>query len=183
VATPQGLGVTVFAATGRLVVRRFAPADAEAFAAYRSDPSVARYQSWTAPFAAAEARHLMSSFAAAAEDAEGWFQYAVALPAGPLIGDVGVNRQGRVAELGFTMARAYQGKGYATEAVRAVLGRVFAAGVHKVSAECDARNEPSARLLTRVGFTREGLRREHTWLKGEWTDDLLFGLLARDWHP
>jgi RimJ/RimL family protein N-acetyltransferase len=55
--------------------------------------------------------------------------------------------------------------------------------VHKVSAECDARNEASARLLARVGFTREGLRREHTWLKGEWTDDLLFGLLARDWHP
>jgi RimJ/RimL family protein N-acetyltransferase len=184
VAAPQGLDVTAFAATGRLVVRRFVPADAAAFAAYRSDPSVARYQSWTAPFALAEARHLVSSFATAAEEAEGWFQYAVALRGEEtLIGDVGVNRLGRVAELGFTMAPAYQGKGYATEAVRAVLARLFAAGVHKVSAECDARNESSARLLTRVGFTREGLRREHTWLKGEWTDDLLFGLLARDWHP
>ena len=47
-------------------------------------------------------------------------------------------------------------------------------------AECDARNVASARLLERVGFTREGLRRRHTWIKGEWTDDLLYGLLEED---
>jgi aminoglycoside 6'-N-acetyltransferase len=34
--------------------------------------------------------------------------------------------------------------------------------------------------LERVGFRREGLRRSHTWIKGEWTDDLEFGLLATD---
>ena len=62
-----------------------------------------------------------------------------------------------------------------------MLNRVVATGVHKITAECDARNEASARLLDRLGFTREGLRHEHTWLKGEWTDDLLFGLLSRDW--
>jgi RimJ/RimL family protein N-acetyltransferase len=36
-------------------------------------------------------------------------------------------------------------------------------------------------LLERVGFTREGLLREHTWIKGEWTDDLLYGVLAEEW--
>ena len=36
--------------TSRLVLRRFAPGDEAAFAAYRSDPEVARYQSWEAPF-------------------------------------------------------------------------------------------------------------------------------------
>jgi len=49
------------------------------------------------------------------------------------------------------------------------------------SAECDARNERSARLLERVGFRREGYRPACTWAKGEWTDDILFGLLAADW--
>lgn len=166
----------------RLDIRRFRPSDVAAFAAYRSDPSVARYQSWTAPVPLDEARQLVESFAAAAEDAPDWFQYAVELRAERvLIGDVAICRQGTVAELGFTLAPAYQGQGYAAEAVRAVLTRVFATGVHKVAAECDARNEASARLLDRLGFTREGLRREHTWLKDEWTDDLLFGLLSRDW--
>ncbi|HEV8558436.1 MAG TPA: GNAT family protein [Actinophytocola sp.] len=58
---------------------------------------------------------------------------------------------------------------------------MFGNGIRRVSAECDARNTASARLLERLGFRREGLRIEHTWIKGEWTDDLLFGLLARDW--
>lgn len=175
-----------FASTDRLVIRRFRAADVPAFAAYRSDPSVARYQSWTAPVPLADARRLVAEFAAADEEAPGWFQYAVELRASRLlVGDVAVCRDdhGRRAELGFTVAPAHQGRGYATEAVRCVLGRLFGAGLHKASAECDARNLPSARLLERVGFTREGLRREHTWLKNEWTDDLLFGLLARDWRP
>ena len=54
-------------------------------------------------------------------------------------------------------------------------------GLHKVSAECDARNVASARLLERLGFTREGLLRRHTWIKGEWTDDAHYGLLAEEW--
>jgi aminoglycoside 6'-N-acetyltransferase len=54
--------------------------------------------------------------------------------------------------------------------------------LHRVAAECDARNASSARLLERVGFRQEGLRRAATWFKGEWTDDLVFGLLRSDWH-
>lgn len=166
--------------TERLLVRRFAADDVTAFAAYRSDPEVARYQSWDTPVENAE--ELVAGFAAAEEGAPGWFQYAVEAD-GVLIGDVGVcvadNRM--QAELGFTLARAYHGRGYATEAVRCVLDRVFAAGLRRVSAECDTRNTGSARLLERLGFRWEGHRRRHTWLKGEWTDDALFGLLAEDW--
>ncbi len=169
--------------TERLVVRRFDAGDVPAFAAYRSDPEVARYQSWEAPVPDAEARDLVAEFVAAEEGAPGWFQYAVELRGGGgLIGDVGVcvdpNRM--QAELGFTIASAHQRRGYATEAARCVLDRLFARGIRRVSAECDARNTASARLLERLGFRPEGHRRRHTWLKGEWTDDLLFGLLADD---
>jgi aminoglycoside 6'-N-acetyltransferase len=171
--------------TGRLVVRRFKAGDADAFAAYRSDPEVARYQSWDAPVSSADAARYMADFAAAEEGVPGWFQYAVALRGnGTLIGDVAVclHDNGMQAELGFTLATAHQGKGYATEAARCVLDRLFGAGLHRVSAECDARNTASARLLERLRFRGEGCRRRHTWIKGEWTDDLLFGLLADDWH-
>ncbi len=175
----------VLASTERLVVRRFVARDAAAFAAYRSDPEVARYQSWDVPVSEVDATRLVAKFAAAEEGTPGWFQYAVELrDGGILVGDVGVclhaNRM--QAELGFTLARPYQGGGYATEAVRCVLNRVFGAGIRRVSAECDARNTASARLLERLGFRREGCRSQHTWIKGEWTDDLLFGLLADDWH-
>lgn len=171
--------------TERLVIRRFRASDAEAFAAYRSDPLVARFQSWDAPISLVEAARQVARFGAGEPGVPGWFQYAVELSsAGVLIGDVGVQLHDNLmqAEIGFTLASAYQGSGYATEAVRAVLNLLFGNGILRVSAECDARNDASARLLDRLGFRREGLRVEHTWIKGEWTDDLLFGLLARDWH-
>ncbi len=55
--------------------------------------------------------------------------------------------------------------------------------MRRLAAECDARNVASAALLRRLGFTLEGRRRAHTWIKGEWTDDLVFGLLADEWPP
>jgi aminoglycoside 6'-N-acetyltransferase len=90
---------------------------------------VARYQGWEAPVPEESTRQLVAGFAVAEEDAPGWFQYAVELGGG-LIGDVGVSLDDNrmQAELGFTIASVHQGKGYATEAVRCVLDRVFATG-------------------------------------------------------
>jgi len=158
------------------VLRRFRAADQPTLAAYRADPDVARYQDWNPSTTAAD-------LAAGSPDEPGWFQYAIERDR-HLIGDVGVNtHENRMqATIGFTLAPAYHGQGYATEAVRGILDHLFRVrGLHKVSAECDARNTASARLLTRVGFTQEGHLRSHTWIKNEWTDDLLFGLLATEW--
>jgi aminoglycoside 6'-N-acetyltransferase len=171
--------------TERVLVRRFRADDAEAFAAYRSDPEVARYQFWEPEMPIEEAVETVRGYASAVEGEPGWFQYAVELRSeGVLIGDVGVNlHENRMqAELGYTFARAYQGFGYAREAATCVLDALFAGGLHKVDADCDARNLASAGLLERLGFRREGHRVLHTWYKGEWSDDLLFGLLAKDWR-
>jgi len=182
-----GVTTDVNLETGRLLLRRFRPEDAGGLAAYRSDRDVARYQSWAAPLSTEEAVRIVGELADGDPGRPGWFQYAVVTRAeGDLIGDVGVNRHhnGMQAEIGFTLARPWWRRGYASEAVGRVLQRLFGdEGLHRVSAECDARNAASARLLDRLGFRREGLRRSHTWIKGEWTDDLLFGLLADEWRP
>ena len=154
-------------------------------ATYRSDPAVARYQTWTTPVPLQSAARACREFAAGDPEQPGWFQYAIELKYGKrLIGDVGVNthENGMQADLGFTLAAEYQGRGYAAEAVWAVLHELFVLrGMRRVSAECDARNLASARLLERVGFQLEGRRPAFTWIKGEWTDDLLYGLLAERW--
>ncbi|HWD78977.1 MAG TPA: GNAT family N-acetyltransferase, partial [Kribbella sp.] len=108
----------MFLRTERLSVRRFTAADAERFAAYRSDPDVARFQGWTAPVPLDEARENVERFAAGDPEAPGWFQYAVALD-DVLIGDLGLKLHENLmqADLGFTFATEYQGKGYASEAV------------------------------------------------------------------
>ena len=173
----------MFFSTERLTVRRFRPDDAAAFSAYRSVPEVAHYQGWEAPFSLEEATAAAQRFAEGDPLKPGWFQYAIDRD-GVLIGDIGLNLHENLmqADVGFTLAPEYQGQGYATEAVHGLLNYLFVErNLHRVSAECDARNTASAALLRRLGFRDEGLRLQNTWFKGEWTDDLFFGLLNSDW--
>ena len=72
--------------------------------------------------------------------------------------------------------------GYATEAVRRLLHYLLIErGKHRVRATCDDRNTRSAAVLERVGMRREGHLLESTWSKGEWTNDLLYAVLRREW--
>ena len=170
--------------TERLVVRRFRPDDAAAFAAYRSDPEVARYQGWDAPFPLEAAERFVAEMAAAHPDTPGeWYQLAVDV-AGRLVGDVAVHVDSgdpRLARIGFTLAPDAQGQGYATEAVTAVLGYLFGRGKHRVSADLDARNARSAALLRRVGMRQEAHHVASAWWKGEWTDEDVYAVLAEEW--
>jgi RimJ/RimL family protein N-acetyltransferase len=171
--------------TERLVIRRFRASDLAAFVAYRSDPEVAKYQGWTAPIPRRRAAELVKEFRTGDPGEPGWFQYAVEhREERVLIGDVGVNLHANLmqAEIGFTLSAQWQGRGLAFEAVQRILHRLFIeAHLRRVSAECDARNVRSAHLLEHLGFRREGYRPAYTWIKGEWTDDVLYGLLAEDW--
>jgi aminoglycoside 6'-N-acetyltransferase len=174
-------------ATERLVLRRFRSADLPVFVAYRSDPAVARYQSWAAPFPLSAAERMLAELSEIQPDTPGeWFQLAVAMrSSGTLIGDCALHvtpDDPRQAEIGFTFATANQGRGYATEAVRRLLDYLFLErGKHRVTASCDDRNVRSAALLRRIGMRREGLQIESTWIKGEWTNDELFAVLRREW--
>lgn len=169
----------------RLLLRRFAAHDASGLAAYRSDPDVARFQSWDAPFALAQASALIAGFAAGDPDEPGWFQWAIERVDEPgIVGDLGVNLldDERQAAIGYSMDPAFQGRGYATEAVARMLDHLFdEKGLRRVSAECDTRNDSSVRLLERLGFRREAHLRSSTWSKGEWCDDYLYALLAVEW--
>ena len=84
--------------------------------------------------------------------------------------------------MGFTLDPGAQGHGYATEAVGEVLRYLFEdRGKHKVCADCDTRNEPSWRLLERLGFEREGELREGFREADGWASEYLYGLLATSW--
>jgi len=160
--------------TERLVIRRFRPEDVEAFAAYRADPDVARYQSWEA-FTRAQAETFVEEIASLHPGMPGeWFQFAVAdAVSDALLGDTALcvdSGDPSRAELGFTFAPAHQGKGYATEAVRATIDYAFArVGVDVVVAFTDSRNGRSIALLERVGMTYVSSERVH--VKGEWCTD------------
>lgn len=105
--------------------------------------------------------------------------------AGQLIGDVlphWVSAEHRCGEIGYVFNPAYAGRGFAAEAAHTVLHLAFDdLGLHRVFARVDARNTASARLAARLGMRQEAHLVENEWFKGEWTDELDFALLSREW--
>jgi [ribosomal protein S5]-alanine N-acetyltransferase len=86
--------------------------------------------------------------------------------------------------IGYCLDEPAWGKGYATEAVRSMLHWAYdALDLNRVEAELDTRNAASARVLEKLGFEREGLRREDCVVAGEVSDSRIYGLLRRDWKP
>jgi RimJ/RimL family protein N-acetyltransferase len=120
---------TTFFETPRLRARAFSTADVEAFVAYRADPDVARYQSWS-DYTLERGKALVESLQGVAPGVPGeWFQFALEEGSDyTLVGDLAFKvdaDEPRQAEVGFTLAPAKQGKGYATEALTALLGYAF----------------------------------------------------------
>ncbi|MBM3577365.1 MAG: GNAT family N-acetyltransferase [Alphaproteobacteria bacterium] len=90
----------------------------------------------------------------------------------------------QAATLGYWMGEAYAGKGYMTRAVRAACAYAFEKrGFHRIEAACLPTNEPSKRLLERVGFKQEGYARSYLNINGQWRDHLLYALLETDPQP
>ena len=105
---------------------------------------------------------------------------------GRVIGDLTLawtSAEHRSGELGWVLDPAHQGRGYATEAVAALLPLAFdGLGLHRVVARVDARNTASAGVARRLGMRQEAHLVENEWFKGEWTDELDFALLASEWR-
>ncbi len=172
--------------TERLILRDLRAGDAEFLVQYRAAPEVARYQSWQ-PESVAKLLVFFEELRGADPDAaRGWYQIAIGLrPGGELIGDCGIHtfEDRRLAEIGITVAPRFQRRGYASEALRALMGYLFGTlGKHRVSASVDPRNAESMRLMQRVGFRQEGRLIESQWCRGEWADEVTFAMLAREWE-
>ena len=172
--------------TQRLRLSKLMASDAPAMFEYRSDPEVCRYQSLE-PGSLRDVEKFIGSIESTPFDTAGtWFQFAIRLrESGQLIGDLGTHfiaDDPRQVEIGFTVSPARQGQGYATEAVSGVLDHLLGTlQKHRVFASVDPRNEPSVALLKRVGMRQEAHFRKSLWFKGDWADDMVFGILGSEW--
>ena len=173
--------------TERLVLRPYERGDLEAYHATRSNPDVVRYL-YDDPLTLEKAREkldlLMRSTTLAAED--DWLAAAIVVrDSGGYAGDVAfhwVSMQHRTGEVGFVLDPAQQGRGYATEAARAMLDWGFGTfGLHRIIGRTEARNAASARVLERLGMRREAHLVENEWVKGEWQSELVYAILDREW--
>ena len=172
--------------TARLILRSFQEQDIEPFRLYRSDPEVARYQGWEMPFSLEQATRFVTDMNSRTPGEPGqWYQIALELKTtGEMIGDCAFLRlleDDSQAEIAFTLARQFQGQGYAAEAVSRLIGYLFCdLKLHRIRANCDPDNAASSRLLQRIGMRHEGRFVESLWFKGCWASEDWYAILSRE---
>lgn len=171
--------------TERLLIRPFTVRDADALAAWRSHPDVARYQSWAHPFTREDAETLIDEVVELGEPThdEWWMAAVEERASGEVIGDLAVFLawQGRAAEVGYNLHPDHWHRGYAVEAVDAFVTHLFDdRGVTRVFATLHPDNRASAQVLERVGLVFEGHTRSSFWDGDAVSDDWIYGVTADD---
>jgi RimJ/RimL family protein N-acetyltransferase len=143
--------------TERLLLRRSRAEDAETISAYRSDPVVHRHQGWERTDPDGVRAAIMEMTGRSPGEPGGWVQLTVEeRGSGRLVGDVGLSpddQEPGVIKVGYTTSPEFQGSGYATEAVRALVAYAFETlGADLVRAYASAENAPSIRVAEKVGL-------------------------------
>ena len=173
--------------TERLLIRQFQDSDLASFLAYRNDPDVARYQGWNVPYPRDRGIEFLEFMTTAFPAVQGeWFQAALELKTQhEMIGDVGFvirKDDSRQAYVGYSLARAHWGRGYAYEAMSRLLSYLFdELNLHRVVAECDVENTASRKLLEKLGFRREAHLIENILFKGTYGSEYHYAILGREW--
>jgi RimJ/RimL family protein N-acetyltransferase len=173
--------------TERLLIRAMSADDAASLAARRNDPEVARYQNWTTPFPLEQAESIAAEVAAmdGPENDEWWMATVCDRETHEILGDLALHmtQDCHTAEVGYTFASEHWGKGYAVEALQALVDYLFETlDVTRVFGMLHPDNPASAMVMERCGFLFEGHTRSSFWLDGEVSDDWIYGLLREDWE-
>lgn len=173
--------------TPRLVLRPFDVNDLDPLLIFHGDPDAVRYVPFPPRDRAAVAEVLQRKVASTGFAHEGdLLELAVTLvDGGTLVGDVLLalrSIEHETVEVGYLFSPAQSGRGYATEAVRALVDVAFRGlGARRVVARVDARNVASRALLERLGMRLEAELVDNEWFKGELTTEADYAVLAREW--
>ncbi len=173
--------------TERLILRELAAEDWRPTLALRSDPEVMRYMGLPRETEEETRAFVARCVASQPDEPRRWLPLSIVLRADErVIGGCGLTMSSNVAgeaDVGYLLERASWGKGYATEALRALLGVGFEnMGAHRIVANCAVENAASARVLDKVGMRREGLLRQQVWTGERWRDCHLYAILEDEWR-
>lgn len=171
--------------TERLSLRPPVVADAEAIAGYKSRPDVCRWIPHGPLSVTAIAERLADARDSLDDEGQALSLLVHERRTGALAGDLVLfwrSRQHRAGEIGYVFDPSFAGRGYATEATRALLRLGFEQlGLHRIVGRIYSENTPSARVLERLGMRREAHFVSNEVLGGQWTDEIVYALLEDEW--
>lgn len=172
--------------TDRLLLRPYELGDLAQMHAMVAREDVTRYLPWGVPDEMASRRRIgRLQETRLAHDDDAVTLAAFERGSGRLVGDFVLflrSTEHHGGEIGYIVHADAQGRGYATEGARHLLGIAFdTIGLHRVTGRLDARNTASARVLARLGMRHEAHLVQNEWFKGEWGDEDLFAILRSEW--
>lgn len=174
--------------TARLVLRPYEPGDLPFLHDMFSRADVCRYLPWP-PMDMEQARAKLEQRFRQTRiemDREAIIVVAVEVATRRPIGELMLrltNAESRQGEIGWSLHPDAQGRGLATEGAREMLRVGFQElGLHRITAECDPRNDASLRVMERLGMRREAHFVENWLLKGEWVGEIVCAILESDWR-
>lgn len=170
--------------TPRLVLRELEERDAAAAHAYESLEHVVRHQSHGVRTLDESLTYIRASMALAREVPRRIYDLAVVLAdTGATIGRVGLKVDEREGAIWYVLHPDCWGHGYAVEAARAMLELGFEElGLHRIVVDADPENVASRRVAEKLGMRLEAHFVENAWIKGRWTDSVIYALLEREWR-
>ncbi|HZS75690.1 MAG TPA: GNAT family protein [Ktedonobacteraceae bacterium] len=170
--------------TERLILRQLTLEDAEDFFVCHSDPEAFRYSRHSEETSLQSATHTLNRLLK-------WYQdrfmlcWAIVLKENQrFIGRIQMQEWSDIhhsAEVGYRLGTQYWGKGYATEALGAVIAYLFEqTTINRIYASTWAENIASARVLEKAGMRFEGLSRQKRFVKGAFRDTKNYAILRED---
>lgn len=171
----------------RLLIRDLEVRDAQKIFQYRSDPENSRFQGWVPDSAQSVETYINKIKSIQFLEPGTWYQLSLeSLEHQFIIGDcaicAGQEHPGQV-EIGVSLDPKFHKNGFAHEGLKAIINYLFKeTDTHRVHCSIDPRNIASINLVNKLGFRKEGHMRESLWFKGEWADDVVFGMLKQDWE-
>lgn len=171
--------------TPRLTLTRIRPTDAQAVFELFSDPKVLQYYDLEPFTALSDAEQLMQLFESRFRAIAG-IRWAIREQGSDsLIGTCGFNswnQKMRHGSIGYELKQSHWRQGLATEAVTRIVhaafsGQLACGPLHRIQADTVLGNAASERLLLRLGFKEEGIRRDAMYIRGSYWDMKCFGLV------
>lgn len=171
--------------TNRLILRPISLDDKNEVFEYRSDTETNKYQGWI-PTTINDVEIFIGKTSSQINEPDTWFQFVIVeKESRKIVGDLGIHffdLENKQVEIGCTLNKDFQNKGYATESVKSMIDFLFKdLDKHRIITSIDPKNKSSIQLVERIGFRKEGHFIESLLINGKWLDDLIYALIDKDW--
>ncbi|KAM9985419.1 hypothetical protein ACTFIZ_008953 [Dictyostelium cf. discoideum] len=173
--------------TERLILRDMKFEDKYDIFEYRSDAETNKYQSWI-PNSLDDVEEFIKRNPNEFNKPNTWYQILIICKENNcIVGDIGIHfidicSNNKQVEIGITLNKKYQKRGYAFESLNGIIQYLFKTlNKHRITASVDPNNINSIRLFEQLHFRKEAHFKKSLLINNEWVDDIIYALLSEEW--